>query len=210
MDRHNSDVETGDLVTGLKAGHAHAYRELMRTYERRLFAFAFGFLRDTEEAMDVVQDTFLKVYKNIDSFQGNSAFTTWMYRITRNLCIDKIRKRKRANQTEFDESYRQMAEVPDKPMAVSTTAYTDPVSANLRTELRDKLFEALDGLNERHREILLLRELEGLSYAEISEDLNIPVGTVMSRIFHARKKVQQDLLPYISTQTKKKGVAHGH
>jgi RNA polymerase sigma-70 factor (ECF subfamily) len=209
MDRHNSDSTTGDLVTGLKAGHAHAYRELMRTYERRLFSFAFGYLRDTDEAMDAVQDTFLKVYRNIDSFKGNSAFTTWMYRITRNLCIDKLRRRKRANQTQYDESYRQMSNDPDRPVAVSTTAFQDPVTANLRQELRNKIFDALEGLGDRHREILLLRELEGLSYAEISEGLGIPIGTVMSRIFHARKKVQKDLSSYMNNETNK-GVAHGH
>jgi len=191
----------GDLVSRLRTGDSRAYRELMHTYERRLFAFAYGFLRQNEDAMDVVQETFLRVCKNIGTFKGESAFTTWLYRITRNLCIDRLRKKNRVSMGEYNDELSNKNEAVDKPVLVSSISERTPVKDNLRRELREVLFTALESLNETHREILLLRELEGLSYGEIAEMLDIPIGTVMSRIHHARKKVQQQLKPYLEPET---------
>jgi RNA polymerase sigma-70 factor (ECF subfamily) len=196
-----------DLVSRLKAGDPKAYQELMTTYERRIYSFAFGFLRDPDEAMDIVQDTFLRVFRKIETFKGDSAFTTWLYRIARNLCIDKLRRKKRAPMGEFDDQRRHEVQTHDRPALVGSMDAYAPQESSLRNELGRELMEALDSLGERHREVLLLRELEGFSYAEIAEAMDLPIGTVMSRIYHARQKVQHMLSHYVNDRSK--GVRHG-
>jgi RNA polymerase sigma-70 factor (ECF subfamily) len=196
-----------DLVSKLKAGDPKAYQELMTTYERRIYSFAYGFVHDSDEAMDIVQETFLRVFRKVETFKGDSAFTTWLYRIARNLCIDKIRRKKRAPMGEFDDQRKHEVQTHDKPALVGSMDAYSPVESTLRKELGQELMGALDTLGERHKEVLLLRELEGWSYAEIAESMDLPIGTVMSRIYHARKKVQHILGHYLNDRSK--GVNHG-
>ena len=188
-----------DLVPRLRAGDTSAYRDLMQIYERRLYAFANGILRDPDDAMDVVQDTFIRVFKSVGSFQGDAAFTSWVFRIARNLCIDRLRRKKRVRMTEFNDALKASPDALDKPALTGQASFQTPDKQSLSRELGEQMLEALKVLSESHREILLLRELEGLSYGEISEILEIPTGTVMSRLFHARKKMQKTLSPYVSS-----------
>ena len=188
-----------DLVPRLRAGDTSAYRELMQLYERRLYAFANRILRDSDDAMDVVQDTFIRVFKSVGSFQGDAAFTSWIFRITRNLCIDRLRRKKRVQMTEFNDALKANPNALDKPSLTGQASFQTPDNQSLSRELGDQMLEALKVLSESHREILLLRELEGLSYGEISEILGVPSGTVMSRLFHARKKMQKALSPYVGS-----------
>jgi RNA polymerase sigma-70 factor, ECF subfamily len=166
-------------------------------------------LKDKDEAMDVSQEAFVKVYKYVDHFKGDSSFYTWLYRITVNICIDVLRKRGggKAEHVEFDESI-QMDPTEANIGALGTRLGTNPQKSALRRELAEKIQQALEQVPEKHRAILLLREVEGMSYEELAKTLEIPKGTVMSRLFHARAKVQKILREYLELDEAKTGVGN--
>ena len=157
--------------------------------------------------MDVSQEAFVKVYKYLDHFKGDASFYTWLYRITVNICIDIIRKRAGAGgeAVEFDETLPM--DVSEANIgALGSRLGTNPQKSALRRELAEKIQEALAAVPEKHRAILLLREVEGMSYEDLSRTLDIPKGTVMSRLFHARAKVQKILSQYLELDEAKSGV----
>ena len=194
------------LVRKAQAGDQQAFAALVERYQRKAFAVALGLVKDREEAMDVSQEAFVKVYKYLDHFKGDSSFYTWLYRIVVNLCIDR-RRRKGADpgeQVEFDEAVRQEAE--GEVGVLGTRLGSNPQKAALRAELMSKIEEALQQIPEKHRAILLLREVEGMSYEDLSQTLKIPKGTVMSRLFHARTKMQQLLKAYLAGENPDAGL----
>ena len=159
--------------------------------------------------MDVSQEAFVKVYKYLDHFKGDASFYTWLYRITVNICIDVIRKRQSAGgeAVEFDETMPM--DVSEANIgALGSRLGTNPQKSALRRELAEKIQEALATVPEKHRAILLLREVEGMSYEDLSRTLDIPKGTVMSRLFHARAKVQKILSQYLELDEAKSGVGN--
>jgi len=187
-------VPTDDhsLVQRARSGDERAFRTLVERYQKKVYAVALGMVKDREEAMDVVQEAFVKVHRSLDSFKADATFYTWLYRITVNVCIDVIRRRgaMRADSVEFDERVgHDLAEA--NLGAVSSQLGSNPEKSVLQRELGEKNQEALEQIPEKHRAILLLRELDGLSYEELAQALEIPKGTVMSRLFHARAKVQK-------------------
>lgn len=183
----------GPLVERARKGDRQAFRQLVERYQRKVFSLALGFLRDPDEARDVSQEAFLKVHKHLDSFQGNASFYTWLYRITVNLCIDLRRKAGRGASVEYDEKIaHEDAGTPADDLSPRRLGF-DPARALQNAELRKHLNRALGELSESHRTVLLLREVDGLSYKEIADVMGCPEGTVMSRLFHARKQMQ-DLL----------------
>ncbi len=193
------------LVKRVRGGDQRAFKLLVERYQRKVYAVALGMLKDKEEAMDVSQDAFVKVYKYLDHFKGDSSFYTWLYRITANICIDRIRKRGGAEHVEFDESVAtDMSEA--RIGALGSRLGTNPQKSALRRELAEKIQEALAQVPEKHRAILLLREIEGMSYEDLARTLEIPKGTVMSRLFHARTKVQKILSEYLELDESKSGV----
>ena len=182
------------LVRAAQKGDAQAFRELVVKYQRRVFQLALGMLKDPDDAMDISQETFVRVHRYLPSFKGDSSFFTWTYRIAMNLCLDAQRRKGRAERidaTEGDEAEIEAAM--DPPSA----ALAGPQRATLNNELKEKIEEALQGLSENHRSILLLREVEGLSYEDLAKVLGIRKGTVMSRLFHARLKMQKKLREYL-------------
>ena len=182
------------LVARCKEGDRDAFRSLVQKYERRIYGIVVGMIRDREEAWDLTQEVFVKVYRHLGSFEGNSSLYTWMYRITVNLCIDYIRKRKEAS-LEFDDARRHDGPVGlDSP--VGKPADTPPQRL-LREELVGKVNQALERLSPKHKQIIILREVEGLAYQEIADVLGISIGTVMSRLFHARRNMQRVLEKYL-------------
>lgn len=197
------------LVKRVKGGDQRAFRTLVERYQKKVYAVALGMLKDKEEAMDVSQEAFVKVFKYLDHFKGDSSFYTWLYRITTNICIDVIRKRggSRGEDVEFDET---MAFDTSEAQlgALGSRLGTNPQKSALRRELADKIQEALSQIPEKHRAILLLREIEGMSYEDLSRVLEIPKGTVMSRLFHARTKVQKILSEYLELDESKHGVGN--
>ena len=194
------------LVKRVRSGDQRAFKLLVERYQRKIFSVALGMVRDREEAMDVSQEAFVKVYKYLDHFKGDASFYTWLYRITVNICIDVIRKRGgRSEMLEFDESI-QMDTNEANLGALGTRLGTNPQKSALRKELAEKIQEALAQVPEKHRAILLLREIEGMSYEDLARTLEIPKGTVMSRLYHARAKVQKILSEYLDLDESKSGV----
>jgi RNA polymerase sigma-70 factor, ECF subfamily len=202
-------VATDDLtlVKRVRSGDQRAFRTLVERYQRKVYSVALGMLKDKEEAMDVSQEAFVKVYRYLDHFKGDASFYTWLYRITVNICIDVIRRRgpAKGEMVEFDESIA--ADLTEANIgALGSRLGTNPQKAALRKELAAKIQEALQEVPEKHRAILLLREIEGMSYEDLARTLEIPKGTVMSRLFHARAKVQKILSEYLELNESSSGI----
>jgi RNA polymerase sigma-70 factor, ECF subfamily len=197
------------LVKRVRSGDQRAFKLLVERYQRKVYAVALGMLKDKEEARDVSQEAFVKVYKYLEHFKGDSSFYTWLYRITVNISIDFLRKKGhgRGEQVEFDENVA--IDSPDANIgALGSRLGTNPQKSALRRELAQKIQEALEQVPEKHRAILLLREVEGLSYEDLARTLEIPKGTVMSRLFHARTKVQKILSEYLELDEAKSGIGN--
>ena len=194
---HNAEERSRDLalVKRVQAGDHGAFRELFDRYNKRVFAVAFGVLKNRQDAADCVQEGFVKVYKHLPNFQGTSSFYTWLYRIVMNLAIDQLRRRKTSRPAEYDEGRE--SQEPGEDAIVSRMMDENPRKTVIRRELVQRMEAALAELPEYHRQVILLREVEGMSYEEMAETLEVPKGTIMSRLFHARKKMQESLRGYI-------------
>jgi RNA polymerase sigma-70 factor (ECF subfamily) len=171
-----------ELVSRARNGDRDAFRLLVERYEGRVYAIAYGLLGHREDAREVAQEAFLKAYRMLGSFRGDAGFYTWLYRIVVNLAID-LRRRDRPAPLE-------------DPDRMRDARSEDPAGEAYRGELRAAIRTAIDGLPPEQRAVIVLRELEGLSYAEIAEVEQIPIGTVMSRLFYARRKLQAALARY--------------
>ncbi|MBI3178112.1 MAG: sigma-70 family RNA polymerase sigma factor, partial [Deltaproteobacteria bacterium] len=180
------------LVDRARRGDAIAFSELVTRHYRRALRVAYGLLKHASDAEDVVQDAFARVHVRLKDFEGTSAFYTWLYRIVVNLCIDTMRRRRREHRVDLENEA-------DRDVLASEEALwprldqTHPAENAERRELGRQLQGAFADLPEIHQAVLLLRELEGMSYEEIARTLRIKKGTVMSRLFHARKGMQSKL-----------------
>ena len=192
----------GELVRAAQKGDEGAFRQLVERYQRRIYQLALGMLKDPDEAMDIAQETFVRVHKYLPSFKGDSSFFTWTYRIGMNLCLDAQRRAGRVQRVDAADSDE--AEV-EAAMDPPSHALSGPSRQVLNAELRKKIEEALSTLSDNHRAILLLRELDGLSYEELAGVLGIRKGTVMSRLFHARLKMQKKLREYLGDEAPEHG-----
>lgn len=185
-----------DLVRRAQNGDRQAFRELYERHSKRAYAVAFGVLKNKQDALDVVQESFVRVHRHLDSFQGGSSFYTWFYRIVMNLAIDQLRRYKSARAVEYDDAVAREGDV-SCPTILPRMLETNPRSAVIRRELMEWVSRALETLPEYHRQVILLREVEGMSYGEMAEVLDVPKGTIMSRLFHARRKMQAALKDYV-------------
>jgi RNA polymerase sigma-70 factor (ECF subfamily) len=196
--RHGAgtDIPDRELVERARAGDHDAFRTLFERYHRRAYALAFGMLHNPDDALDVVQEAFIKAHRYLDKFEGAASFFTWLYRIVMNLAIDHIRKDKRGRHVDFNDALGHDEEdVPAGEEALLPHLLgSNPHKAFARREIRDQITAALATLSENHRAVLLMRELEGLSYEEMAEVMQCSKGTIMSRLFHARKNMQRRLL----------------
>jgi RNA polymerase sigma-70 factor (ECF subfamily) len=183
------------LVSRARAGEEEAFRALVVRYQRKVYAVALGIVRDPDLAWDVAQEAFVRVHAHIAEFKGDSAFSTWVFRIVTHLAIDSVRRERAAQKDDLDEVREADLDGAGEGI-LSTGLGNDPQASVLRKELLEKIAAALETLPEKHRTILVLREIEGLSYEELAERLGIHKGTVMSRLFHARKKMQVALRDY--------------
>jgi RNA polymerase sigma-70 factor (ECF subfamily) len=177
-----------EAVRQVQAGDREAFEPLVEKYKRKVFRLAYQVLRDQEEALDVSQEAFVKAFRALPAFKGDSAFYTWLFRITMNVALD--RKRQRATRT------RSLGTEDVPPEEWERTAVsTDPDPEDVATgaERRERIRKGLDSLSEHHRTIIILSDIEGLQYREIAEVLGIPMGTVMSRLHHARKRLREVL-----------------
>jgi RNA polymerase sigma-70 factor (ECF subfamily) len=187
-------VDDRDLVESARKGDRDAFRVLFERYHRRAYALAFGVLRHQDDALDVVQDAFIKAHKYLDKFEGNSSFYTWLYRIVMNLAIDHLRKHRRNRPVELDEQHlEEGSAVGEDAGLLPKILGGNPGRALLDKEIRARIDQALGELSENHRAVLVMRELEGLSYEEMAQAMGCSKGTIMSRLFHARKNMQKRL-----------------
>jgi RNA polymerase sigma-70 factor (ECF subfamily) len=189
---HGRDpVDDRELVTAAQRGDRDAFKALFERYHRRAYALALGVVRHPDDAMDVVQEAFIKAHKYLDKFEGNASFYTWLYRIVMNLAIDHLRKHRRIKPVELDETRIE----PDGDEALLPRILGgNPSQALMDKQIRSRIDQALDQLSENHRSVLVMRELEGLSYEDMAQAMSCSKGTIMSRLFHARRNMQKRLL----------------
>jgi RNA polymerase sigma-70 factor (ECF subfamily) len=214
QDRSSPPASSGDLqvaddarlVELARAGNRGAFRVLVERYQGRLLAMATDILKSREEAEDVVQESFVKAYLALDTFKGESSWYTWLYRIAYNMALDSRRRAERRGGAHIE--YREDGGV--KPQAdrgdvggggaldhlqnfEQAQNIAGPHEALLRKQTSQRLKQVLKGLSPEHRSVIMLREVDGLSYDEISAATGVPRGTVMSRLFYARKALQEAL-----------------
>lgn len=195
----NSHPDDRELVAQAQAGDNDAFRALFERYHRRAFGLALGMVKNPDDALDIVQDAFIKAHRHLAKFAGSSSFYTWFYRIVMNLSIDHIRKMRRKSRVDFDDALdRAEADTPVGDEALLPRILgQNPKKALARKEIREQIGAALASLSENHRAVLVMRELEGLSYDEMARVMECSKGTIMSRLFHARKNMQKQLLEYM-------------
>jgi RNA polymerase sigma-70 factor, ECF subfamily len=184
-----ADVSELDLVKRCQAGNAEAFDELVTRYRTRIFAMIYNMVHNEQDAWDLAQDSFVKAWKSIKSFHGRSSFYTWIYRIVMNVTIDWLRKKHvKGAGVEFDDAI-QLKEI--NP-ASKTLPKADPLPYERmqRSEIRARIDDAIGQLSPEHRAVILMKETEDMQYHEIAESLGCSIGTVMSRLFYARKKLQ--------------------
>jgi len=192
-----------DLVRRTQGGDRAAFRALFDKYHRRVFAIAMGVVKNQSDANDVTQEAFIKVHKHIETFQGASSFYTWLYRITMNLSIDHIRRKKSSRYVDYDDAIgRDGGNVSDPANLTPSISGADPSRSQSRKELAAEIQAALSTLPPYHQQVIVLREIDGLSYEEIAKIMNVPKGTIMSRLFHARRKMQAALAGYVDGDIK--------
>ena len=180
--------EDREAIRRVQAGETEAFELLVEKYRRKAFRLAFGVLREQEEALDVAQEAFVKAYRALPNFKGDSAFYTWLFRITMNLALD--RKRQRATRAR---AFGAEDVPPEEWERTAVSTEPNPEDEATGAERRARIARALDSLSEHHRSIIILSDIEGLAYREIAQVLGIPMGTVMSRLHHARKRLRETL-----------------
>lgn len=183
-------IEEPALVKLAKQGNQDAFASLMTSYEKPIYNLCLRMCRNTEDAEELTQTAFLKAWSALPRFQEDSTFFTWLYRLAKNTCIDFLRQEGRRNGTLHTVSLEQE----DQSSVVIPDLRYLPEEEALKRDLRQSLLRALDELSPEHRSILIQRELDGLSYQEIADLLELELGTVKSRIARARLSLRQILL----------------
>ncbi len=183
------DVSELDLVKRCQSGDTEAFDELVTRYRTRVFGMIYNMVHNEQDAWDLAQDSFVKAWKSIKRFRGRSSFYTWIYRIVMNVTIDWLRKKQvKGAGAEFDDAV-QLREI-DPASKTVPKADALPYETMERTEIRARIDNAIAQLSPEHRAVILMKEIEEMQYHEISETLGCSIGTVMSRLFYARKKLQ--------------------
>ena len=183
-----ADIDDNRLIFDLKNGNERAYRQLVEKYQAKLRNVAYGITLDVEESADIIQDVFLKAYLGIDKFKGESSLYTWLRRITVNESLNWVRKWKRR----FKWQHQSIDQEDGSSLDLESDEAGPEKSLNSK-QVAGILKEGLDMLPEKARAVLVLKEVEGLSYEEIAGLLGINKGTVSSRIFYAREKLREYL-----------------
>ena len=184
------------LVERAQHGDKHAFELLVAKYQRKLGRLLSRFIRDSAEVEDVAQEAFIKAYRALPSFRGDSAFYTWLYRIGINTAKNYLvsQGRRAPTTTEFDSEEAEGFEEAEQLRDINT-----PESELSTKQIADTVNKAVEGLPQELRTAITLREIEGLSYEEIAEMMNCPIGTVRSRIFRAREAIAEKLRPLLGT-----------
>jgi RNA polymerase sigma-70 factor (ECF subfamily) len=192
-----SHARDHELVTAFKNGDQAAFEELWLKYEQRVFNHCLRMVGDEQESQDLTQDVGVKVIRNIKNYEHTYAFYTWLYRITVNCCIDFLRK-KRRHAPEISLTPNSDDDAPDQMREHNIRDETFmPDKTLLNLELSNVMNQAIGQLSEKLRAIIVLKEVDGFSYEEISDILDCSRGTVKSRLFRARERLKELLGPYV-------------
>lgn len=187
------DVEQDDedrrLVRSHLAGDSRGFEQLYRRHRERIFAVLVRMLRNREDALDATQDVFIKIHRGLDSFDPSGRFLTWAFRIATNHAIDRLRRKKVRKETGLAEE----TVAGDSDLRTGRNTQVSADSEIEQAEVSRAITKAVDELGEAHRMVFTLHCYEGFSYGEIAAILGIPIGTVMSRLYHARRKVKEAL-----------------
>ena len=182
----NTSTATDEvLVKAAQSGDMAAFEELVARHRDKIYARAFSMLRNEDDAIDLSQEAWVKGWQRLHQFQGDASFATWMTRIVINLCLDQLRKNKRIKNESIDEMNEETGGV-ERQMPVITP---NPTEGLERSELRQRIDKALAQLSYEHRTVLILHEFEELEYKLIAKKMGCSIGTVMSRLFYARRKL---------------------
>src|SRR6266478_1189108 len=191
-DKDHSSADDKSLVQAAQKGDMGAFEELVARHRDKIYARAFSMMRNEEEAIDLSQEAWIKSWQRLKQFQGEASFVTWMTRIVINLCLDQLRRQKRFRAESIEQMDEESGGV-ERQMPVVTPNPTERLE---RDELRQRIDEALAKLSHEHRTVLILHEFEELEYKEIARRMQCSIGTVMSRLFYARRKMANLLANY--------------
>ena len=180
-----SSAEDQKLVRAAQKGDMAAFEELVARHRDKIYARALSMMRNEQEAIDLSQEAWVKGWQRLKQFQGEASFGTWMTRIVINLCLDQLRKQKR-QRTESIEAMNEESGGVERQMPVLTV---NPTAGLERGELRQRIDRALNQLSYEHRTVLVLHEFEEMEYKQIAKAMDCSIGTVMSRLFYARRKL---------------------
>lgn len=184
-ERASSAVADDALVRAAQKGDMKAFEELVARHRDKIYARAYSMMRSEEDAVDLSQEAWIKGWQRLNQFQGEASFATWMTRIVINLCLDAIRRQKRQRAESIEGMDEESGGV-ERHMPVVTVNPTERLE---RTELRARIDEALGKLSHAHRTVLVLHEFESMEYKLIAKTMECSIGTVMSRLFYARRKL---------------------
>ena len=184
-ENETSSLDDKSLVGAAQAGDMQAFEELVARHRDKVYARAFSMMRNEEEAIDLSQEAWVKGWQRLKQFQGESAFGTWMTRIVINLCLDALRKQRRHPAESIEEMDEETGGV-ERQMPV---VVVNPTERLEQGELRQRIDAALEKLSAEHRTVLVLHEFEEMEYKEIAKTVGCSIGTVMSRLFYARRKL---------------------
>jgi RNA polymerase sigma-70 factor (ECF subfamily) len=204
-DTTSASDDDRELVARCKAGDRNAFRLLFVRYHRRAFGLAISVVHNKDTAADVVQEAFFKAHRHLDGFEGNASFYTWLYRIVMNVAIDHLRKNQRSPVVDFDETVAHADDENSDDSILPHFLGANPAKELQRKEIREQLEVALAKLSPNHRAVLVMREVDGLSYEEMSKVMKCSKGTIMSRLFHARKYMQKYLLELLGPRKDHEG-----
>lgn len=185
------DGDEAELIARARRGDREAFGVLVKRYERRVVGVALAVVHNQDDALELAQETFVRAFENLRNFESRSSFSTWLYRIAANLAIDFWRREGRHNVLRGEDAENEIQRLP--------SAGGDAYNAAIRDELGQRLTQALEQLTPEHRAVILLREVEGLSYDEITEVLQCPRGTVMSRLHYARNRLREILKDFVNS-----------
>lgn len=189
----NRIIHDDELVLRLQRGDEWAFQLLVRRFRKKIFSIAFGITLDAEESKDIVQEVLLQVYRSIGSFRADASLATWLHRITVNRCLNWKRRWARR----FKWMHVSTDNSDDQPAVEPESDQPSPESRLADAQTREQIDNALKQLPEQARAVFVLRELEGLSYEAIAEATDTKLGTVRSRLFHARQRLKEILLPLV-------------
>ena len=180
-----SETDDKELVRLSKDQDMLAYEELVARHRDKIYARAFSMMRNEEEALDISQEAWVKGWRRLIQFHGQASFATWMTRITINLCLDLLRKKKRQRAESIEKLDEDLGGV-ERQMDVIEI---NPTAGLERAELRARIDKALEQLSEAHRTVIVMHEFQELEYKEIAKRMECSIGTVMSRLFYARRRM---------------------